>query len=60
LVFPGCKEFALFKSVEENNRFKKQKFLNGFNKITDLKTAFKGDPKNLICGGNLKEIFCSR
>jgi hypothetical protein len=43
LVYPlGYKEFALFKSVEQNNGFKKHHFLNQLNKIIDLKSAFKG------------------
>jgi hypothetical protein len=59
LVSPlGCKEFALFKSVEKNNRFFKKHCLNRLNKITDLKSASMGDPKKIsLQGGNLKGIF---
>jgi hypothetical protein len=38
-----CKKFDLFKSVEHNNRLKKQHFLNWLNKITDLKSSSKRD-----------------
>jgi hypothetical protein len=45
--------------VNRKNRFKKQHFLNRFNKITDLKSVPKGvKQKKIIARGNLKEIFC--
>jgi hypothetical protein len=43
----NLKEFALFKSVEQNNQFKKQHFLNPLNKITNLKSASKGGDKKI-------------
>jgi hypothetical protein len=49
-TIPPCK-VALFKSVEQNNRLKMQHFLNRLNKVTDLKSASKGDQKNLLCKG---------
>jgi hypothetical protein len=52
----GCKKFALLKSVEQNNWFKKQHFLNRLNKITDLKSTPKGGiQKQKIARGNLKK-----
>jgi D-lyxose ketol-isomerase len=52
-VFPlGCNEFALFKSVEQINRFKKQHFLNRFEQNNRFKKCTQGaSPKNLTFQG---------
>jgi hypothetical protein len=47
---------TLFKSVEQNNRFKKHRFLNLLNKITDLKSVSKRK-KIKFARKNLKGIF---
>jgi hypothetical protein len=40
---------------KQNNRFKKQHFLNWLDKITDFKSASKGVNKFFFAGGNLKK-----
>jgi hypothetical protein len=45
--FPPCKKFALFKSVEQINRFKKHHFLNRFEQNNRCKKCIQGaSPKN--------------
>jgi hypothetical protein len=53
---------ALFKSVEQKNRFKKHYFLNRLNKITDLISSPKGENQNnFFCNGEiLKEFFAGK
>jgi hypothetical protein len=53
LVFPlGCKKFALFKSVEHINRFKKQHFLNRIEQNNRFKKCIQGvSPKNSTLQG---------
>jgi hypothetical protein len=44
--------------VNRKNRFKKQHFLNRFNKLTDLKSVPKGvKQKKKLQGGILKKFF---
>ena len=48
----GCKEFALFKSVEQINRFKKHHFLNRFEQNNRFKKCTQGaSPKNSTLQG---------
>jgi hypothetical protein len=58
--FPrGCKEFELFKLVEQNNRFKKHHFFKSLEQNDRFKKCTQGgNPKKNICkGGISKEFF---